>query len=181
MPSDLDAWKRYVQAVAARPNVRGNARVHFQVWNEANVAEFWSGTSAQMATLTKATRDALTPTQSSRYLVGPAFVTRNSAQRTLTDQFFAQRVGGRPVADYLNAVSLQLYPLPNGRPEDSLSILALDRKILAKYRVRKPIWNTEVNYGLSGPGPVTPLGTTAQAANPPPSPTRAPRARTATR
>ncbi len=127
--------------------------------------EFWSGTAAQMATLTKATRDALTPTQSSRFLVGPALVTRSALQRTLTDQFFAQKVGGRPVADYLNAVSLQLYPLPAGRPEDSLAILALDRKILAKYRVNRPIWNTEVNYGLSGPDDVAPLTTTQQAAN----------------
>ena len=165
MPNNLNAWKRYVQAIANRPGVRNNPRVQFQVWNEANVAEFWSGTPAQMALLTKATRDALTPTRSSRYLLAPALVTRASYQRTWMDAFYATKVSGRPVADYVNAVSLQLYPLPAGKPEDSMSILALDRKILAKYRVRKPIWNTEINYGLSGPRNVAALSEPLQAAN----------------
>ena len=147
MPKDLNAWKRYVAAVANRPGVRGNRYVQFQVWNEANVKEFWNGSPAQMALLTKLTRDAL---GRSRYLLAPAMVTRNSVQRTWMDKFYATKVNRRPVADYVNAVSLQLYPLPGGKPEDSMAILALDKKILAKYRVNKPIWNTEVNYGLSG-------------------------------
>ncbi len=165
MPTNLNAWKRYVQAVANRPNVRNNPHVQFQVWNEANVDEFWSGSQAQMALLTKLTRDALTPTKTSRYLVAPALVTRATFQRTWMDRFYAQKVNGRRVADYVNAVSLQLYPLPNGSPEDSMSILAQDRKILAKYRVRKPIWNTEINYGLSGPHNVAPVSASQQAAN----------------
>lgn len=165
MPTNLNAWKRYVQAVANRPNIRNNPHVQFQVWNEANVTEFWTGSQAQMALLTKLTRDALTPTRTSRYLVAPALVTRATFQRTWMDRFYAQKVNGRPVADYVNAVSLQLYPLPTGSPEDSMSILAQDRKILAKYRVRKPIWNTEINYGLSGPHNVAPVSASRQAAN----------------
>ena len=147
MPNNLAAYKRYVQAVANRPGVKGNRYVQFQVWNEANVVEFWNGTPAQMALLTKVTRYAR---GGSRYLVAPALVTRNSLQRTWMDKFYASKVSGRRVADYVNAVSLQLYPLPAGKPEDSMAILALDRRILAKYRVNKPIWNTEVNYGLAG-------------------------------
>ena len=165
MPNNLGAWKRYVQAVANRPGVRGNRLVQFQVWNEANVAEFWSGTPAQMALLTKATRDALSTTRSSKFLVAPALVTRASFQRTWADQFYAQKVSGRRVADYVNAVSLQLYPLPTGKPEDSMTILAQDKKILAKYKVTKPIWNTEVNYGLNGPRNVPGLSNALQAAS----------------
>jgi len=164
MPNNINAFKRYVQAVANRPGVRGNPRAQFQVWNEANVVQYFNGSPAQMATLTKATRDALSPTRTSRYLVAPALVTRNSLQRTWTDKFYATKVSGRRVADYVNAVSLQLYPLPNGKPEDSMAILALDKKILAKYRVNKPIWNTEVNYGLAG-RPVSALPSSLQAAN----------------
>jgi hypothetical protein len=161
MPKNLNAWKRYVSAVANRPGVKGNPRVQFQVWNEANVVGFWNGTPGQLAQLTKLTREAL---GSGRYLLAPAFVSRNSAQRTWIDRFYSTRVGGRRVADYVNAVSLQLYPLPTGTPEASMAILALDRKILAKYGVRKPIWNTEVNYGLTG-RPTAPLSNSRQAAN----------------
>ena len=162
MPKNLAVWKRYVSLVANRPGIKGNRYVQFQVWNEANVQEFWSGTPAQMAVLTKATREAL---GKYRYLLAPAFVTRNSFQRTWMDRFYATRVGGQPVANYVNAVSLQLYPLPNGKPEDSMAILAMDQKIMAKYRVNKPVWNTEVNYGLSGPHNVAPLSAPLQAAN----------------
>ena len=165
MPNNLNAWKRYVQAVASRPGVKGNKYVQFQVWNEANVVQFWSGSQAQMALLTKTTRDALATTKSSKFLVAPALVTRAAFQRTWVDKFYAQKVSGRPVADYVNAVSLQLYPLPTGKPEDSMAILAQDKKILAKYRVTKPIWNTEVNYGLNGPRDVAPLSSALQAAS----------------
>ena len=161
MPKNLNVWKRYVAAVANRPGVRGNRNVQFQVWNEANIVEFWSGTPAQMALLTKLTRDTL---GRSRYLVAPALVSRSSLQRTWIDKFYATKVNRRPVADYVNAVSLQLYPLPNGKPEDSMAILAVDKKILAKYRVNKPIWNTEVNYGLAG-RPTAGLSANLQAAN----------------
>jgi hypothetical protein len=161
MPKNINAWKRYVSAVTNRPGIKGNKRVQFQVWNEANVREFWSGSPTQMAQLTKITRELL---GKSRYLVAPALVTRSAAQRTWTDKFYSTRFGKYRVADYVDAVSLQLYPLPAGSPEDSMTILAMDRKILAKYKVRKPIWNTEVNYGLAGK-PTRPVSDSRQAAN----------------
>ena len=40
------AWKTYVGKVVRRYKGRG---VDYQIWNEANVKGFWSGTTAQMA------------------------------------------------------------------------------------------------------------------------------------
>jgi hypothetical protein len=51
------------------------------------------------------------------------------------------------VASYVNAVGLQLYPLTGG-PEASMQLLTLSRQILARRGVRKPIYNTEINYGV---------------------------------
>lgn len=156
----MAAWERYVGAVAAR--YRGRP-VSFQVWNEANVIGFWQGGPQQMAQLTKAARDVLAVVNPGATLVAPAFVTRLSGQRAYLDKFYAQRVAGRPVADYVDVVSLQLYPMATGTPEDSMALLGTNRAILARHRVNKPIWNTEVNYGMTGK-PVKALSNSRQAA-----------------
>ena len=156
----MAAWKNYVAKVGSR--YRGRA-VSFQVWNEANVVGFWSGTPQQMAQLTKAAHDVLTRVNPKATLVAPALVTRLSGQRSWLNKFYAQRVGGRPVAAWVDVVSLQLYPMATGTPEDSMALLGVNRGILARYGVRKPIWNTEVNYGMTGK-PVSLLPESQQAA-----------------
>jgi hypothetical protein len=160
---DLPAWKRYVAAVARR---YARQKVTLQVWNEANVTAFWNGTPAQMAQLTKAAYDVLDRMSPRPTLVAPALVTRRPGQRAWLQRFYAQRVGGRPVADWVDVVSLQLYPLGDGEPEDSMKLLAQMRATLARSGVSKPIWNTEVNYGLvGGTDPVANLSPERQAAN----------------
>ena len=72
-PPRLGAWKRYVPEVAER---YADEPVALQVWNETNVSGFWSGTPAQMATLTKATYDVLATVSPRPTLVAPALVTR---------------------------------------------------------------------------------------------------------
>ena len=47
----LWAWERYVRKVVARYG----AKVDYQVWNEANVQGFWTGTQRQLAELTQVT------------------------------------------------------------------------------------------------------------------------------
>ena len=53
-------------------------------------------------------------------------------------------------------MALSLYPSATGTPESSTetatSPLKVVKKILAKYKVTKPIWNTEINYGLAAGG-----------------------------
>ena len=49
---DKASWVRYVQAVARRNKTVWGGIASFQVWNEANVIGYWSGTPKQMATLT---------------------------------------------------------------------------------------------------------------------------------
>ena len=148
MPS-LSAWRAYIRKVATLLRGKG---VSYQVWNEANVVGFWRGTPKQMAKLTQIADGVLRQVDPKATLVAPALGTRlggNSGTGYL-DKFYAQRVGGRPVAAYVDAVSLQLYPLASGSPESSMAQLRKAKGILAKRRVTKPIWNTEVNYGLVG-------------------------------
>jgi hypothetical protein len=160
-PPKMKAWKTYVRKVATRYAGRP---VLLQVWNEANVTGFWSGTPQQMADLTKATYDVLAKVKPRPTLVSPALVTRLAAQRSWLDEFYATTVAGRPVADFIDVVSLQIYPAANGTPASSMDLLHETRKLLDRHGVAKPVWNTEINYGLTGK-PVDPLPKADQVMN----------------
>lgn len=166
MPN-LTAWRNYVRKVALHYKGKG---IRYQVWNEPNILGFWSGTAAQMATLTKVTNDVLYANDRSALLVAPSLATRRSGQsgRGWIDDFFAQRptrVGyDYRVGHYIDVVSLSLYPMATGSPESSMTQLRQVKTILAKYGVNKPIWNTEINYGVTGET-VALLSNARQAAN----------------
>jgi hypothetical protein len=78
---------------------------------------------------------------------------------------------------YLDAVSVNLYPLQEiplahggsrtSVPEDSIALLGTVRGLLAKAKVpaSKPIWNTEVNYGIGAGVATTPIPDSRQIAN----------------
>jgi hypothetical protein len=139
------AWKNYVVKVVKRYKGRG---VDYQVWNEANVSGFWSGTQAQMASLTKVAATVVRNNDKAAKVVGPSMATRLSGQRLWLKKFYALRTGGHPVAYWTDVTSLHLYPGAKERPEDSMELLAAARAALRILHVSKPIWNTEINYGL---------------------------------
>jgi hypothetical protein len=71
------------------------------------------------------------------------------------------------VADLADVVSLQLYPEAGAGPERVPELLAAVRESLRLQGVPadKPIWNTEINYGLQGGEPATPASPERQRAN----------------
>ena len=148
MPTET-SWKNYVYAVVRHFKGRG---VDYQVWNEANVVGYWQGTAQQMATLTRLASTIVNRNDPSAKVVSPAMAVRLPSQRSWLRTFYAQKTGGKKVATYLDVVSLNLYPLASQKPEASMTLLATTRSILRAAGVRKPIWNTEINYGLLGGG-----------------------------
>jgi hypothetical protein len=148
MPTQT-AWTNYVFKVVNRYKGQG---VDYQVWNEANVAGYWNGTAAQMAKLTQITSRIVNNNDSGAAVVAPALATRLTGQRKFLRTFYGERVGGKKVAAYVDAVALNLYPVPKGTPEQSMTLLAASRTMLKAAGVNKPIWNTEINYGLLGGG-----------------------------
>lgn len=161
MPTDPGAWTRYVKALVNRYKFWNGRRgiAAYQVWNEANVTNFWTGTPLQMAQLTKATWNAVKSVDKGALVVGPAFAARINEQIRGITRFAFARVSGVPAWKFTNAISLNLYPLDKygtklGTPETSMDLLARARKLLGYGGVpaSKPIWNTEVNYGMrTGP------------------------------
>jgi hypothetical protein len=144
----LSAWKRYVRTVAQRYG----RTIGYQVWNEPNIRGYWRGTPGQMARLTRAARYEVKKAAPGATLAAPSFPVRLSQQRSWVLRYYRQRTGGHRVAHYVDVVSLNLYPKAAGNPESSMSLLHYMRPRLRSLGVRKQIWNTEINYGLTGHG-----------------------------
>jgi polysaccharide biosynthesis protein PslG len=126
----------------------------YEVWNESNIRTFWSGTNHQMARLSQIAYQVRNRLAPHAKLVSPAMVTGRDWELDIMRQFFRTRIGGKPVARFYNAIALSLYPFARangstGTPEDSMKRLAKARRVLRADHVpaRKPIWNTEINYG----------------------------------
>jgi hypothetical protein len=157
-PGTIAKYKNFVRALMQRYKNFGGSRGidAYEVWNEANIATFWTGTLPQLTKLTKAMHDVRDNVDQGAKVIGPAMVTRLDYQLKGLSKYFAQRIGGKPVWKYMDAIALSLYPLPKygkrtGVPEDAIKQLRHVKKLLHKDHVprSKDIWNTEVNYGLT--------------------------------
>lgn len=156
-PPALPAYRSWVQALVARYG----ARVDYQVWNEANVPIFFTGTPAHMAAMTKIlgqTARKLAPTAT---VVAPSFPLRGegSAFRGWFRAYWSQKIGKRPVGRFVDAASLSAYPMPDEDPEDGLELTQWARHVLHKKGFDGPLWATEINYGANGlaPTPAIPM------------------------
>jgi hypothetical protein len=141
---------------------------NYQVWNEANISTFWTGTPAQMAQLLKTTWQVRNQVDPGARVIAPSMVARLGYEQTWIKKFYALKVGGKPVWKYADALSFSLYPVdtyPSGTktrpgvPEDTIALLHTVQGLLAKDKVSPhvPLWDSEVNYGLHA----GPLGGTA--------------------
>jgi hypothetical protein len=162
-PPELAAYGAFLTAVMDHyADYQGSGRpgiANYQLWNEANLATFWTGSQSQMAELVKTAYDARAASDPSVKLVSPAQVVSQPWMQKWTKSFYRLSVDGKPVWKYLDALSLQLYPVETvttrqgtraTTPEDAMTTLRTVRAILAKDGVPAslPIWNTEINYGL---------------------------------
>ncbi len=144
----------------ARWGYRGIAA--YQVWNEANIETFWTGTVSQIAQLTKAAYDVRNEVDRGALIVAPAMVTRLKYEQKGISRFYGATVPstGQPVWRYVDAISLNLYPTDRvatssggtrpATPEDAIGLLNTVRGRLARAHVPAsiPIWDTEINYGM---------------------------------
>lgn len=157
---DLTAWNDYLTAVVSRYRSWNGRRgiAAYQVWNEANIVNYWAqnsqNTPAGMGRLTTAAYGVVKSLDPGALVIGPAFATRLSWQRTYLRTFYRQRIDGVPIWSRLDVISLNLYPKDTGTPEKSMSQLRRSRSALSLGGVPTsiPIWNTEINYGLATGG-----------------------------
>jgi arabinogalactan endo-1,4-beta-galactosidase len=152
MPANINDWKNWVTAVTKRYGASIDA---YQIWNEANLTTFWEGSPKQMATLTKEAAKIIRKYDPSAKIVAASTTVRlQSAYKN----FFPAYLKGLKKAGWpVDVISFHGYPAANGTPADRVTYIKQVKADMQKAGVpaSKALWDTEVNYGIAGPGAIS--------------------------
>jgi len=149
-PDNIEDWEAWVTEVVTRYGDRLNA---YQIWNEANLEMFYNGTPQQMAELTKSAYDIIKANDPDALVVAPSVSTRLTGS---FDRFFPEYLAemqrlGWPV----DVWAVHSYPDGQGDASDRALLLQKFTDALETADAPElPIWDTEVNYGIAGPGDI---------------------------
>ncbi len=152
VPANMADWDNWVRAVATR--YKGKIKI-YQPWNEANLSTFYTGTPAQMADMTKRAYDIIKSIDPGATVVAPSTGTRLGGPFKKFYPAFLKELKARnwPV----DVWAAHTYPASLGNTNDRQE---LANKWIDMLKVAKapnlPLWDTENNYGLGGPGPENP-------------------------
>jgi hypothetical protein len=154
-PKSLAAWDAFVTEVAQRYKGRIKA---YQIWNEASLAMFWDGTPEVMAELTeRAYRIIKAEDPKARVVAASTTVRLEGA----FDRFFPRYLAALAERDWpVDVFAAHLYPTSRGTTDDRAAFISqVTDELAAAGAPDLPVWDTELNYGLAGPGPKNPLQT----------------------
>ena len=149
MPKNMADWKSWVTAVATR--YKGSVGA-YQIWNEANLTNYWAGTPKQMADLTKAAYTIIKSIDPSAAVVSASSTVRLTAR--YNDFFPAYLKALKKQGWPIDAVSVHTYPAGNEGPAARVQYIQKTQADMKKAGVPadRQLWDTEVNYGIQGPG-----------------------------
>jgi Glycosyl hydrolases family 39 len=137
-PADIEDWRIYVRTVVSRYKGRIQA---YEIWNEPNLTDYWSGSTDQMLTLTKEASQIIRNVDPNALVVSPS-ATAAYGIPWLAD--FLKKGGGQ----YVDVIAFHFYVDPHTLPpEDMLPVIQRVRQVLAENgSANKPVWNTETGW-----------------------------------
>ena len=152
-PKSVAPWDAFVRAVAKRYKGRITS---YQVWNEASLSMFWNGTPELMADLTKRASDIIHEVDPKATVVAASTTVRLDGA---FNRFFPRYLAALAELDWpVDAFAAHLYPTSRGSTDDRADYIQQVVDVLDEAGAPElPIWDTELNYGLAGPGPENPL------------------------
>ena len=151
-PANLQDWDDWVRAVATRYKGRITA---YQPWNEANLSTFFTGSPKVMAQMTKRAYDIIKSIDPAATVVAPSTGTRLGGpfKKFYPAYLRELKALGWPV----DVWAAHTYPASLGTPVERAILAQTYRSVLAAEGAPDlPIWDTENNFGLAGPGPTNP-------------------------
>lgn len=161
-PKDMALWDDFVTQLVTNFGDRIDA---YEMWNEANLKTFWQGTPEEMAEMTARGANIIRTLDPTATILAPSTTTRlQTSMYNWSQQFVPALIErGLPVDGF----AIHSYPagdLPT--PEAALAARTADvrywqatmRDLLrpVKGASARQVWDTELNYGLAGPGPKRP-------------------------
>jgi hypothetical protein len=134
-PNDEEDWIDYVQTVVTRYK----GRIHeYEIWNEPNLKEFFSGTQKELLRLAEDAYRVIHEIDPLAVVVSPS-ITGEQGVSWLNKYF---DLGGGKYAD---EIGYHFYVSPRP-PEASIAIIQQVYGVLRTHGIRKPVWNTESGW-----------------------------------
>ena len=141
-PENLDDWRSYLHTVATM--CKGRVR-YYEIWNEPNLKQFYTGTEAQMADLARIAYATLKEVDSSNIVISPSVSIKGGGERWMSK--YLESGGGR----YTDVFGFHFYVSPQP-PEAMIAQITSVRQLLSSYGLQnRPLWNTESGWELPRP------------------------------
>jgi hypothetical protein len=135
-PRDISDWRDYVRQVATRYKGRIHA---YEIWNEPNLSDFFSGRPEQMLELARAGYSVLKEVDKTVIVVSPSATSQSGIDWL---EHYLKLGGGA----YADVIGFHLYVTPEppeamlGRGQDLRAVL------MEANWADKPVWNTEAGW-----------------------------------
>lgn len=154
-PKSVAAWDAFVTQVVKRYKGRITS---YQIWNEASLVMFWDGTPEAMADLTKRAYDIIKKEDPKARVVAASTTVRLAGA---FDRFFPNYLAALAELDWpVDVFAAHMYPTSKGSTDARAAFITQVVDALeAAGAPDLPVWDTELNYGLAGPGPKYPRQT----------------------
>lgn len=138
MPADINRWRNFVRTVATRYKGRITA---YEVWNEPNIPQFFSGDTDQIVELARILFQEVKAADSNALVIGPAGAGLLDPRRKFLGQFLESGGG-----DSVDILAFHLYTGEH-KPEVMISAVRdLQAQAEAAGFGHLPLWNTESGY-----------------------------------
>jgi hypothetical protein len=138
-PKQIEDWRHYVEAVGRR--YRGKIKL-FEIWNEPNAKDQYTGTAEKLVELTCEAHRILKAIDPDIRVVSPAVVGASHVQ--YLDRFL--ELGGKNCIDI---VGYHFY-VPKSAPEAIVPIIRDVRAVMTKNDISSmPLWNTETGWWIA--------------------------------
>jgi hypothetical protein len=137
-PRDLQDWRNYVRTVVTRYKGRIQA---YEIWNEPNLSDFWTGNVDQMLALAKEASAIIHSADPQAIVVSPS-ATAEYGIPWLVE--FLRKGGGQ----FVDVIGYHFYVSPNTKlPEEMLPVIQRVRQVISENGLgHKPLWNTETGW-----------------------------------
>jgi hypothetical protein len=133
-PRNEEDWKTYVRTVAIRYQGRIQA---YEIWNEPNLKESYTGTPEQLVALAKDAYSIIHEVDPRAVVVSPGVI--GDYGLSWFNRYLD--LGGGRFAD---VIAYHFYT--GGTPERSAQIIRQVRDSMQKHGIDKPLWNTESGW-----------------------------------
>ena len=134
-PTDEGDWQTYVRTVATRYK----GRIHqYEVWNEPNLKDFYSGSRDQLLVLAKDAFEIIHSIDPEAIVVSPSVT---GSYDIGWFKHYLDLGGGR----YADVIGYHFYSSPHS-PEASVDTIQKVLSVMRASHVEKPLWNTEAGY-----------------------------------